>query len=96
MDRKLAEAKKIAKSKGIAGEIQISKAKNSRFVIIRPDGKKINFGFWDGGNHAYIDHGDIKKRKAWRARHSKILLKDGTPAYMSKDSPDYYAWRILW
>ena len=96
MDRKLSEARKIAKSKNIAGTIEISKAKK-RFVIIRPDGKRINFGLWPySGEGTFIDHGDEKIKKAWRARHSKILLKDGTPAYMSKDSPDYFAWRILW
>ncbi len=98
MDRKLSEARKIALKKGIIKlpeELQISKAKGKRFSI-KVNDKLINFGLWDGGNHAYIDHGDEKLKKAWRARHSKILLKDGTPAYMSKDSPDFYAWRILW
>jgi len=96
MDRKLGQARAIAKSKGIAGTIEISKAKNKRFVIIRPDGKKINFGLWPfSGEGSFLDHGDEKLKKAWRARHSKIM-KDGKPAYMSKDSPDFYAWRILW
>jgi len=99
MDRKLSEARKIALKKGIIKspeELQISKAKNKRFVVIK-DGKRINFGVWNfSGKGTYIDHNDNKLRDAWRARHSKILLKDGTPAYMSKDSPDFYAWRILW
>jgi len=98
MDRKLGEARKIALKKGIIKspeELQISQAKNKRFAI-KYDNKTINFGLWDGGNHAFIDHRDEKLKKAFRARHSKILLKNGTPAYMSKDSPDYYAWRILW
>jgi hypothetical protein len=95
--RKIKEAQAIAKSKNIAGTIEISKAKNKRFVIIRPDGKRINFGLFPfSGEGTFLDHGDEKIKKAWRARHSKILLKDGTPAYMSKDSPDYFAWRILW
>jgi hypothetical protein len=99
MERKLSEARKIAIKKGIiksGEELQISQAKNKRFVIIK-DGKRINFGVWPfSGSGTFIDHNDNKIRDAWRARHSKILLKDGTPAYMSKDSPDYYAWRILW
>ena len=99
MDRKLEEARKIALKKGIIKspeELQISKAKNKRFVVIK-DGKRINFGVWNfSGKGTFIDHNDSKLRDAWRARHSKILLKDGTPAYMSKDSPDFYAWRILW
>jgi hypothetical protein len=99
MDRKLSEARKIALKKGIIKspeELQISEAKNKRFAI-KYDNKTINFGLWPfSGEGTFLDHGDEKIKKAWRARHSKILLKDGTPAYMSKDSPDYFAWRILW
>ena len=100
MDRRIGEARKIALKKGIISspeQLQISRAKNKRFVIIRPDGKRINFGLWPfSGAGAFIDHKDVKIKRAWQARHSKILLKDRTPAYMSEDSPDYYAWRILW
>jgi len=100
MDRKLSVARSIALKKGIIKspeQLQISQAKNKRFVIINNNGKRVNFGLWPfSGSGAFIDHMDIKIRDAWRARHSKILLKDGKPAYMSKDSPDYFAWRILW
>jgi hypothetical protein len=96
MDRKLAVVQKIAKDKGIDGEITESKAKGKRFAI-KVAGKTTNFGSWpfkkDG---AFIDHKDEKLRDAWRARHSKILLKDGSPAYKSKTSPDYFAWNLLW
>ena len=95
MDRKLAVVQKIAKDKGIAGEITESKAKGKRFAI-KVDGKTINFGAWpfkkDG---AFIDHKDEKIRSAWRARHEKIL-KAGKPAYLDKSSPEYYSWNILW
>lgn len=96
MDRKLELVQKIAKEKGIDGEITESKAKGKRFAI-KVDGKTVNFGSWpfkkDG---AFIDHKNDKLREAWRARHSKIMLKDGTPAYKSKTSPDYFAWNLLW
>ena len=97
-DRKLSEARKIAMAKGIIKspeELQISKAKNKRFAI-KYDNKTINFGLWPfSGKGSFLDHGDEQIKKAWRARHSKIM-KDGTPAYLNKTSPDYYAWRILW
>jgi len=99
MDRKLSEARQVALKKRIISspeQLQISTAKNKRFVIINKDGKRVNFGLWDGGNHAYIDHKDEKLKKAWRARHSKILLKDGTPSYLKVGTPEYYAWNILW
>ena len=97
--RKINEARSVALKRGIiksSEELQLSKNKNKRFSI-KVNNKIINFGLWPySGKGSFIDHGDEKLKLAWRARHSKIILKDGTPAYMSKDSPDYYAWRILW
>jgi len=98
MDRLLNKAKQVAKSKNIVNwnTLEISKAKNKRFSIITPNGKKINFGLWEfKGKGTYLDHGDDKIKEAWRARHSKIM-KDGKPAYLNKESPDYYSWSILW
>ncbi len=95
-DRKLSIVKQIAKDKSIDGEITESKAKGKRFAI-KVDGKTINFGVWPySGKGTFIDHKDEKLREAWQARHSKILLKDGSPAYKSKTSPDYYAYNLLW
>lgn len=98
MDRKLSEARKIAKSKGIIkqdDELQISNAKNKRFVIIK-DGKRINFGVWPySGEGTYLDHRNTTLQKNWKKRHSKIL-KNNKPAYLDKTSPEYYSWHILW
>lgn len=58
-----------------------------------PIKKRIHFGA--KGGQTFIDHKDEKKRKAWRARHSKIM-KDGKPAYKNKDSPEFYSWFLLW
>jgi hypothetical protein len=96
MDRKLGVVRQIAKRKGIVGEITISKAKNKRFAIKLPNGPTINFGLYPfKGEGTFIDHGDIKLRTAWRARHSKIM-KDGKPAYLNSLSPDFYSWNLLW
>jgi hypothetical protein len=98
MDRLLNKAQKIAKSKNIVNwnTLEIAKAKDKRFSIISPSGKKINFGLYPfKGQGTFIDHGDIKIRDAWRARHSKIL-KNGKKAYEDKESPEYYNWNILW
>lgn len=70
-----------------------SRVKDKRYYVVY-DGKRINFGSRDGST--YIDHDDDQKRKAWRARHSKIRLKDGRPAYKTKTSPAYWAWNLLW
>lgn len=94
-DRKLKEARAVARKEGIKEQINISNAKNKRFVVI-VDGKKIHFGVWEFKDKGtFLDHKDEKIRDAWRARHSKIL-KDGKPAYKDKNSPSYWAWRILW
>lgn len=95
MNRKLQIVRNIAKKKGIIGEINISKAKGKRFQII-VNNKTINFGLWPYNGHgAFIDHHDEKIRKAWKARHQKIL-KDGKPAYKNKLSPEYYSYNLLW
>lgn len=98
MDRQLSKVKLIAKQKNIKNweTLEISKVKNKRFSIISPSGKKINFGLWPfSGKGAFIDHEDDTIKKAWKARHSKIL-KDGKPAYKNMESPEFYSWSLLW
>ena len=70
-----------------------SKAKGKRFYVIY-GGRRINFGL--KGGSTFIDHRDEKKRKAWRARHSKIKLKDGSLAYRNKKQPAYWSYHLLW
>lgn len=94
--RKLELAQKIAKSMGIEGILEISNRKNKRFKITRPDDKIIHFGQWPfRGYGTYIDHYDNSIREAWRARHGKII-KDGKPAFLNVNSPEFYSWWILW
>ena len=70
-----------------------SKAKDKRFYVIY-NGNRINFG--SQTNNTFIDHGDTKKRDAWRARHSKIKLKNGELAYQVKTQPEYWSYHLLW
>ena len=98
MDRKLNIVRDIAKKKKIVNweTLSIATAKDKRFSITSPSGKKINFGLYPfSGEGAYIDHKNDKLRDAWRARHSKIL-KDGKPAYLDKESPEFYSYNLLW
>ena len=98
--RRLKEAQDIALQKGLIkdrNDLKISTHKNKRFMI-KPlhNDKFIHFGLYPFEGHgAYIDHQDNDIRKAWRARHSKIM-KNGQPAYKDKSSPDFYSWQILW
>ena len=97
MHRKLATVKRIAKELEIEGKIENSDKKNKRFKITLPDSQVIHFGQWPftTGKVTYIDHHNDDVKDAWQARHSKIL-KDGKPAYLNPNSPEFYSWRLLW
>ena len=75
-----------------ASDLGESHVKGKRLYVIY-NGKRINFGSDVG--QTFFDHGDNKKRRAWRARHTQIL-RGGYPAYKQKDSPSYWAYHILW
>ncbi len=70
-----------------------STRKNKRYFV-NYMGKIIHFG--DPNGKTFIDHKDINKRNAWRARHSKILLKSGKPAYLNKRQPAFWSYHLLW
>ena len=82
----------IAKNLG-ATEFGNSKRKDKRFYVIF-NGKIINFG--SKTNNTFIDHGDIKKKESWIARHSKIKNKEGKYVIKLKTSPDFWSYRLLW
>jgi len=68
------------------------------FGALKPDGKgyqhyKDSTGL---GLYSDLDHLDEARRKRYRERHSKILLKDGTPAYKNKEQPSYFSYNFLW
>jgi hypothetical protein len=95
-NRKLSIVKRIALSKHIDGDIEISTRDNKRFKITKPNGKIIHFGLWPyNGYGTFVDHQDETIRSAWKARHCKIL-KNGKPAYKNPDSPEFYSWNLLW
>lgn len=43
-----------------------------------------------------FDHLDENRRRRYRQRHSKILLKDGRPAYTVPYTPAYFSYYYLW
>ena len=96
MYHKLATVRRIAKELGINGTLEVSNKNNKRFQITLSNGTNIHFGQWPfNGRGAFIDHKDEKVKKAWQARHSKILIDD-EPAYLNPYSPEYYSWHLLW
>ena len=76
-----------------AEDIGMSKRKDKRFYVVY-NGKKINFG--DPNAHTYFDGASPQKRKNYRARHSKIKLKNGSLAYKNKNQASFWAWNLLW
>lgn len=76
-----------------ASEFGVSKAKGKKYYVIY-NGKRINFGA--KGMSDYTIHKDKARRDRYRARHSKIKLKDGRLAYKVKESPAFWSYRILW
>jgi hypothetical protein len=76
-----------------ASKLGKSNRETKRFMVLYR-GKWIHFGSAVG--KTFIDHKDEKKRVGWKARHSKIKLKNGSLAHKVKESPSYWAWNLLW
>jgi hypothetical protein len=76
-----------------ATEFGKSKRKDKKYYVVY-QGKKINFG--SAGGQTFLDHGDEKKKENWKARHSKIVDKNGIPFYTKKTSAEHYSYYLLW
>lgn len=76
-----------------ATQFGYSDKKNKRFYVVF-NNKMIHFG--SKTNNTFIDHGNKQIRDDWQKRHSKILLKDGSPAYLDKKQPAFWSYRLLW
>ena len=68
------------------------KLKHSDFGAIGYQQYKDSTGL---GLYSHLDHLDKKRRDAYRARHSKIKLKDGRYAYKVKYSPSWLSYNFL-
>jgi hypothetical protein len=65
-----------------------STRKGKRFALKTPEGKTLHFGSAVG--QTFVDHGDVRKKSAWFARHKT------NPNWNNKNSPIYYARHLLW
>jgi len=81
-----------------------SKASGKKYAVFY-NGKTINFGsasnsqYRDStglGLYSHLNNNDPVKRKAFRARMSKIKNKQGEYVYKLKSSPAYWAYNYLW
>lgn len=78
-------------------KIERSSRPEKRFVarfMIGNRKRTVHFGL--KGGSTYIDHRDKKIRAAWRARHSKIKLKDGRFAYRVPGTAESFSYHLLW
>lgn len=70
---------------------------NKKYQAILPDGRKVQFGdvnyqqYEDKiGLWSHLDHGDLKRRQSYRARH-------GAQGHFKKRySPAWFSWHLLW
>jgi len=78
-------------------EFKPSTRKNKKYMVRNPDGKLIHFGdkryqhYKDTtglGVYSALDHGDSERRKKYKTRHAKTLVK--------KYTPSWYSWNYLW
>lgn len=89
-------------------DFKVSTRKNKKYMV-KVGNKWVHFGAIVNGKpmgqfkditglgvYSKYDHGDKKRRDAYRARHKAIKLKDGTPAYKNKKSGSYWSWKYLW
>lgn len=85
-------------------EIKKSTRQNKKYMV-KVNNKWIHFGALDYSHYrdttplklySHLDHNDPERRKRYRARHEKIYLKDGTPAYKNKNQPSYWSYNYLW
>ena len=96
----LDDIKKTARNLGIKYDsIEVSDRPTKKFKLVY-QGKIIHFGnkgskdFWI---HKYDKNPNaFKIRDAYRARHSKVLLKDGSRAIDKLYSPAFLSYYLLW
>jgi len=87
------------------GKLYMAKVERSsypvkKFMIKSPKGETIYFGqagygdydLWSRVDPEYAE----KKRYRYTTSHKAILLKDGTPAWKSPETAEYYAMRGTW
>jgi hypothetical protein len=88
----------------IRKRISVSERGDKKYKVITPMGKKIHFGsrnyehFKDSalGTYKHLDHGDVKRRASYKARHKAIKTKDGKFAYLNPEQPSFYSMFFLW
>ena len=74
-------------------KVNLSPLYNKKIRIFIND-KIIDFG--SKNSITYLEGASFQTREAYRARHSKIILKNGKRAIDTKYSPAWLSYYILW
>jgi hypothetical protein len=88
------KANKKLKSLNLDGVIKKSSKPEKKLVLVREGKTPVHFG--SNSSNTFLEGASVSKRNAYKARHNKIILKDGTKAVYKKYSPAYMSMNILW
>jgi len=80
-----------------AAKFHISRKKDKKYLVVYRN-KTVHFGSRFNFDSTWESDEVQRERKIkqYKARHGKILLKDGRPAYKVKGTPAYFSWHLLW
>ena len=84
------------KSKAIrlgATDLKKSNRKNKKYMVLYKK-KWIHFG--DSRYEDFLQHKDEDRRKNFKIRMSKIMLKNGIPAINVKSQPAFWSYNVTW
>ena len=86
---------KLRRRARLLGGVNLRRStRKDKKYMLEYDGKTIHFGA--AGMSDFTIHNDPDRRRAYRARHRKILTKEGRPAYKIRTQPAYWSWNLLW
>lgn len=81
-------------------KLSISNRRDKKYMYELDDGKKVHFGSYGLNDYVmYLHNKDPEAnqhRKSYRARHSKIMLRNNIKAIDVKYSPAWFSWHLLW
>jgi len=89
----LTKVRAMMKKKQIKGVLKHSNRANKKLMLMTAT-KTIHFGL--KGSTTFIEGATKQKRAAYRARHSKIILKNGKRAIDTPYTPAFLSYHLLW
>ena len=82
------------KARSLGGKNLKKSTRKGKKYSVEYLGKTIHFGA--KGMSDFTIHKDKKRRDRYRARHKKILTKEGRPAYLLAQHPAFWSWHLAW